>query len=193
MSTSETPAPKRIKGLLGLCGWKAVDTLPRRNKCILCIAPHTSNWDFIVGQLYYHSLGRKAGFLMKKEWFWGPLGYFFRKLGGIPVHRGRKTSMTETITKQAIAADYFCLGITPEGTRKLTSTWKHGFYYIAQGANIPIQCYAIDFSQKLIIGTLELLPTGDIEADLCKIMEYYKPIKGKHPEKFMIEDIAPHN
>ena len=53
-----------------MAGWKlgpvdGVD-LP---KCIVCVAPHTSNWDFIVGKLFYTSIGCNAGFLIKKEWF----------------------------------------------------------------------------------------------------------------------------
>ena len=49
-----------------MAGWKlgpvdGVD-LP---KCIVCVAPHTSNWDFIVGKLFYTSIGCNAGFLIK--------------------------------------------------------------------------------------------------------------------------------
>ena len=61
------------KAILRMAGWKlgpvdGVD-LP---KCIVCVAPHTSNWDFIVGKLFYTSIGCNAGFLIKKEWFFFP-------------------------------------------------------------------------------------------------------------------------
>lgn len=171
-----------------IMGWTATDTLPLRDKCILCIAPHTSNWDFIIGQLYYRAIGRRAGFLMKKEWFVGPLGWFFRRMGGIPVARQKNSSMTDSIATQALGAERFALAITPEGTRKRVATWKHGFYYIALKANMPIQCYAIDFAKKHITGTLELMPSGDIEADLHVIMDYYRNVKGRHPENFAIEE-----
>ncbi len=62
--------------------------LPRS---VICVAPHTSNWDFVLGKLAYASVGRKAGFLMKESWFFFPLGYFFRAMGGIPVPRKGKT------------------------------------------------------------------------------------------------------
>lgn len=169
-------------------GWTAEDTLPRRDKCILCVAPHTSNWDFIIGQLYYRSIGRHAGFLMKKEWFRGPLKWIFRSMGGIPVERSRKTSMTEAIAAAAREADTFSLAITPEGTRKRVSTWKHGFYYIALQAGIPIQCYAIDFKRKHITGTLEIIPSGNAEEDLRRVMDYYRSVQGKHPELFTVEE-----
>lgn len=172
-----------------LMGWTAEDTLPHRDKCIICIAPHTSNWDFIIGQLYYRSINRRANFLMKKEWFVGPLGWMFRKIGGIPVYRDKHNSLTDSIAEEARQASTFALAITPEGTRKLATTWKHGFYYIALKAGIPIQCYAMDFAEKHIIGTLEIMPSGDIASDLHAIMDYYRPIKGKHQERFSIEDI----
>ena len=50
------------KAILRMAGWKlgSVDgvDLP---KCIVCVAPHTSNWDFIVGKLFYTSIGCNAG------------------------------------------------------------------------------------------------------------------------------------
>lgn len=175
--------------LYKVLGWSADDRMPIRRKCIICVAPHTSNWDFIIGQLYYRSTGRTAGFLMKKAWFFWPMGLLFRSLGGIPVQRDRKTSMTDSIAQQAQDADDFRLAITPEGTRKLVTTWKHGFYYIALKAGLPIQCYAIDFAEKRIVATLEIIPTDDAESDLRQIMDYYRPFKGKHPDQFMVENV----
>ena len=86
-------------------GWRTNVTVPHRDKCIICVAPHTSNWDFILGELYYGAIGRKASFLMKKEWFFWPLGYFFRWLGGFPVYRIKKTSMTDMLAELIINTD----------------------------------------------------------------------------------------
>lgn len=33
-------------------GWKTNVTVNHPEKFIICLAPHTSNWDFILGQLY---------------------------------------------------------------------------------------------------------------------------------------------
>lgn len=126
---------------------------------------------------------------MKKEWFFWPLGVLLRKMGGIPVYRQKKSSMTDTIAEQARTSEHFSLAITPEGTRKRVETWKHGFYYIALKAQIPIQCYALDFEHKKIVGKLEIIPTGEAEADLRQIMDYYRPFKGKHPHLFTVEEI----
>ena len=73
-------------------------TVPDYPKAIICVAPHTSNWDFIVGELAIRSVGRKAGFMMKSSWFFFPLGYLLKAIGGIPVVRsGKKSSLVDAI------------------------------------------------------------------------------------------------
>ena len=170
-------------------GWTAEVTVPARDKCLLCVAPHTSNKDFLLGELYIRSIGRKAGFLMKKEWFFWPLGCLLRKIGGIAVERSRHTSLTDQLSETAARADYFNLAVTPEGTRQRVETWKRGFYYIALKAGIPIQLFAIDAQHKRVVCTKELWPSGNIDADMKAIMDYYRPFEGCafHPEKFAIE------
>ena len=170
-------------------GWQVEMTVPYRDKCIICVAPHTSNWDFIIAELYYHSIGRTAGFLMKKEWFFWPMGVLFRRMGGIPVERSRHVSLTDRVAEAAIKAERFELAVTPEGTRSLATKWKRGFYFIALKAGLPIQLYAIDYKNKRIVCTKELVPSGDVEADMRLIMDYYRPYEGKYPGKFAVEDI----
>lgn len=82
-------------------GWKTSVTVNHPEKFIICLAPHTSNWDFILGQLYAGAEGLHTNFLMKKEWFFWPLGPLFRRLGGIPVFRDRHTSMTDNLANTA--------------------------------------------------------------------------------------------
>ena len=75
-------------------GWTKNITEVHPDKFIICLAPHTSNWDFMLGQIYMRAEDMKINFLMKKEWFFWPLGPIFRRMGGIPVWRTKKTSMT---------------------------------------------------------------------------------------------------
>lgn len=171
-------------------GWREVVTEAKPPKCIICVAPHTSNWDFLIGELYYASKGLHSGFLMKKEWFVGPLGWLFRRLGGIPVERSRHTSLTDQLAARASETDRFTLAITPEGTRKLVHQWKRGFYFIALKAQLPILLYGLDYERKQIVCTKTLIPSGDVEADMRIIMEYYRPFRGKHPELFAVEEPA---
>ena len=167
-------------------GWRVNITVPNYRKCIICVAPHTSNWDFILGQLYAHAEGIKTNFLMKKEWFFWPLGILMRKLGGIPVYRNKKQGMTDIAAQKAAEMDTFRLCITPEGTRKPTTEWKRGFYYIALKANLPILLYGLDYERKLVKCTRTFLPTGNVEKDMAEIKTYFKEFTGRHPEKFKI-------
>ena len=98
-------------------------------------------------------------------------------------------SVTTGKTAQAaIDADKFSLCITPEGTRSVTKEWKRGFYYIAQKAQIPILLYGVDYEKKLIKCTKSLVPNGDIDKEMKSVMAYYKDFKGRHPERFAIEE-----
>lgn len=170
-------------------GFKKEVTVEHPDKYIICLAPHTSNWDFFYGQLYNQAEGMSSNYLMKKEWFFWPLGPIFRKTGGIPVYRKKHTSMTSSLAQAAMDSDKFHLTITPEGTRKLNTDWKLGFYFIAQKAGIPILLYGLDYEKKLIRCTRSFMPSGDVEADMKEIKLYYKDFKGKYPEKFSVGNV----
>lgn len=171
-----------------LFGWKALVTVPEPNKSVICIAPHTSNWDFLIGKLYYWSLNRKSSFLMKKSWFFFPLGFFLRAIGGVPVDRTKRTSVTDQIAQKFSENEKFHIAITPEGTRSLVHKWKMGFYYIAVKANVPIQLAYIDYGKKEMGITALFYPTGDEVADLEKIQSFYKDVVAHHPQKFFIPE-----
>ena len=169
-----------------LLGWKIENLQPEVPKCIIAIAPHTSNFDFIIGKLAYASIGRKAQFLMKKEWFFFPLGLIFKAMGGIPVARSKHTSMTDALAAEFANHDRLQIAITPEGTRQRVTEWKKGFYYIALKAGVPIVLVGLDYKQKAAIFLDIFYPTGDMEADMVKIKSYYAGITGKYPEKFTV-------
>ena len=170
-------------------GWTVNVNQSHPNKFIICLAPHTSNWDFALGQLYSRAEGMKINFLMKKEWFFWPLGPIFKRMGGIPVYRQKKMSMTDSMAETAKNVDQFKLCITPEGTRKRVEDWKKGFYFIALKAGIPILLYGADYERKLIQCTKTIIPSGDLEKDMREIKLYFKDFKGKKPENFTIGDI----
>ena len=172
-----------------LLGWKAKVGVPDFKKCIFCAAPHTTNWDLFIGKLFINAVGRKSGFLMKKEWFFFPLGAIFRSMGGIPVERDKRSSMVDQLIEQVKRSDTFHLAITPEGTRSANPNWKKGFYYIAFKAQIPILLAGIDYRTKCITIEKEVFPSGNIEEDMRTIKIYFKRFQGKHPENFTIGDI----
>lgn len=177
--------------LLRMFGWEVDITAPRRDKCVICVAPHTSNWDFILGLAAYKSLGREANFLMKEFWFFFPLKYLLRHLGGIPVPRnGKGGKLTDYIIGEFARRHYMNLAVTPEGTRSRVSKWRTGFLYIAHGAGVPVQLGVIDYERKKVIIKEEILTTGDVDADMRRVKDYYRAFREAAycPEKFTVDD-----
>jgi len=83
--------------------------------------------------------------------------------------------------------DPIALVVTPEGTRARRTEWKSGFYHVAKQAGVPIALGYLDYKKKEAgIGPL-VYPTDDIDADMAKIMAFYKGIHGKYPEDFSVD------
>lgn len=173
--------------ILKWAGWTTDITVPYRKKAVICVAPHTSNWDFIVGLLAYRSLGRKASFLMKKFWFFFPLKYLLKALGGIPVDTESSHSLTTQIINDFNKADRLNLAVTPEGSRSAVEKWRTGFLTIAYNAGVPVQLGVIDFKNKKVIINKEYITTGDFRKDLNDIRKYYSNFKyaALYPDKFI--------
>ncbi len=171
--------------LTKLLGWKVVNTFPVVPKCVLAVAPHTSNWDFVIGKLAYNTMGRQANFLIKAEWFFFPFNIFFSRIGGIPVKRDRNESLTSKLATEFHEREWMHLGITPEGTRKPVKEWKKGFYFIALNANVPILLIGLDYGKKEAKVLEMFYPTGNYKEDIIKIKAYYNDIKAKKPENYI--------
>ncbi|MBQ8674413.1 MAG: lysophospholipid acyltransferase family protein [Bacteroides sp.] len=182
---------KKLYGFIyfRLLGWKAEVTVPNYDKCVVCAAPHTSNWDLFIGKLFYGAVGRKTSFMMKKEWFFFPVGLLFKAVGGIPVDRGRRTSLVDQMVEKFAELKRFHLAITPEGTRKPNPNWKKGFYHIALKAQVPIVLTGIDYEKKTISMTKALMPTGNLEQDMREVKRYFKDFKGKIPKNFALGEV----
>jgi len=165
--------------LLNLFGWKVFFYVPSEvKKYIIAVAPHTSNFDFIIGVLVRGSLGLKASFLGKDSLFKFPWGIIFRKTGGIPVDRSKSSNMVDQIAKLITENDEFILAIAPEGTRKKVEKWRSGFYFIALKAKIPIIFATMDWRNHEVRFLDPFYPTGNFEEDLIMIKNFFKGIKG---------------
>ena len=175
--------------VLKLMGWKVTNIIPEVPKCVIAVAPHTSNFDFIIGKLAYTSIGRTANFLIKKSWFVFPFNIFFNSIGGIPVDRKRNTSVTDTLAAEFKKRDKFQLAITPEGTRKRVKEWKKGFYFISLKANVPIVLVGLDYARKTVSFLDTFYPTGEVEADMAIIQSKFAGIQGKHLDRSTISKV----
>lgn len=189
MNTCTTPSKMNLAGrLLHWFGWKPITSVPFEPKSVICVAPHTSNWDFIIGYLYYKSLGTGVTprFLIKKEWFFFPFNLLFKALGGLPVDRKSGASSVEQAIEMLRSADRLHIAITPEGTRKPRERWKSGFYRIAMEAGVPIQLAKMDY-QKKEVGIFQTIPATnpDVEASVLEIRKHYHSSMAKFPKNFI--------
>ena len=173
------------KFIYKLLGWKCVGGMPDGiTKAVLIIAPHTSNWDFLMGKLYTWIIQLPVSILIKKEAFFWPTAGLLKKAGGIPIDRTKKGNTVGQIAALFQQHDPFYLGVTPEGTRKLRSEWKRGFYFIAMEAKVPLVFSYLDYGKKEAGIGPAFYPTGDYDQDLAKIQEYYKGITARYPNQF---------
>ncbi|MFM9945271.1 MAG: lysophospholipid acyltransferase family protein [Bacteroidia bacterium] len=166
-----------------ILGWRIVGKKPDFKKFVMVVAPHTSNWDFMVGSWARSSLRLNAWYVAKKELFVWPLGYLFRALGGFPVDRKKHTNLVDQIVEIFNSQTEFNITITPEGTRSYSPEWKTGFYQIALKANIPIQMVGFDYKKKLVALAEPFFPSGDLNKDMEMMKSYFRQFKGKYPEK----------
>lgn len=152
-------------------------------KYIVIVAPHTSNWDFVIGIMARSILKVKnVKFIGKSQLFKWPYGFIFRAMGGHPVDRTKHNNLVEAVVDIFNAKEKFAMALAPEGTRKKVNKFKTGFYHIAIKAKIPIYKVGFDFSRKLIIVDKPFHPTGNMDKDMTLIMDFYRSIRGKHPE-----------
>jgi 1-acyl-sn-glycerol-3-phosphate acyltransferase len=116
-------------------------------------------------------------------------------MGGIGIDRrspkeGRKDtgSYIQRMANLFKEQDRLALLVTPEATRSLRTEWKMGFYHVAKKANVPICLGYLDYEHKVAGVGGPIFISGDIDADLRKVMAFYQPIRGKYPEKFSIDE-----
>ena len=164
--------------------WTIDDSqLPPESKLILLGAPHSSIWDFIVAWLFYRSLGGHPRVMIKKEFFFWPLGALLRSVGAIPVDRKTPFGVTRQVIEAMNASEEFSLCIAPEGTRKPVKRWKTGFHTIAKATGVPVYLGYFDWGTKHIGYGPRFECSDDAMADLMAVQQFYKDkgVKGKHP------------
>ena len=156
---------------------------PMPPKCIIIVAPHTSNWDFPLGILVRNitKLGN-AKFLGKSQLFRFPYGFIFRAMGGYPVVRTKDNNLVDAVVEIFNSKNKFSIALAPEGTRSKVKRFKTGFYHIAKKANIPIYMVGFDFTIKKVVIEKPFYPSDDMLADFKYIIEFFALIKGKNPE-----------
>ncbi|MFT6043780.1 MAG: 1-acyl-sn-glycerol-3-phosphate acyltransferase, partial [Porticoccaceae bacterium] len=173
------------KIILKLIRWRVTGVLPEdHKKYVLIVAPHTSNWDFFLFVLTVSVLRLQPSVLIKSTLFIGPLGWFLRYCGAIPVNRSQASSLVDYIAGLYRERDEFVLIITPEGTRSPNPKWKLGFHYVASAAEVPILVVYVD-SRTRTIGIEGLMePSTDVQADLKELKQFFDTKSGLKPNNY---------
>lgn len=159
-------------------GWRIEGAFPTDPKYVLIVAPHTSNWDFVVGVAVAFAVELRASWLGKHSLFKAPFKGFLRWLGGIPVNRSASHGVVESCVGAFQAAPSLLLALAPEGTRKGLSQWKSGFYRIAVAAGVPILPVGFDYREHVIRLMPLFHPSGDLDRDLPLIQALYEQVHG---------------
>ena len=154
-------------------GWTTVGGPAPESKCIILGVPHTSVWDFVVSYLFYTQFDRTAHVMIKKEFFFWPVGVFLRKVGCIPVDRGSAAAMVKGLIEEMEKVDQFHLAIAPEGTRKAVKKWKTGYHTIATETGMSVYLSHMDYRKKEVGYGKKFELSGNAREDTNLIQKAY--------------------
>lgn len=164
--------------ILKIWGWKVVveDDVNNLDRCILIVAPHTHNSEYILGNLAYWKLGKKLKVIIKDQHTKAFYGGIIKSLGGIGIDRSQKNDLVNFVASHFEKED-FSLVITPEGTRSRVEKWRKGFYHMALAAKVPIVFASGDFKSKtMYLGhkiSYEKIVSTPYEELMEEIQNYY--------------------
>ncbi|RMG69021.1 MAG: acyltransferase [Bacteroidetes bacterium] len=180
--------------LLRLSGWKMALPVPEgTDRCVMVAAPHTSNWDFYYTILAFRVMDIPLRFTIKKSWMRFPFNLLIGPLGGLGIDRKPKApgqarpSYVEAMAELFAQHQRLAVVVTPEGTRSPRDEWKTGFYYTALKAGVPIMLGYLNYQQKEAGVGGPIHPSGDLAADMRKIMDFYRDIPGHTPGNFLVD------
>jgi len=163
-----------------IAGWKISGRAPYEvKKAVWVGAPHHSNWDFMICLGARGMLKMNIGFLAKSQLFTWYSGWLFRALGCYPVYRNKSQNLVDAVARMYDQNDSLHIAITPEGTRRDVETLKTGFYHIALKANVPLILIGFDYPRKSLVISEPIFLTGDLEADLRFVYQFYTTIQGR--------------
>lgn len=173
--------------LTRVMGWTIDGGAAPERKCVILGVPHTCIGDFLVSYLFYTGIGHTAHIMIKKEFFFWPVGPMLRKVGCIPVDRSNgATVVRSVISEMEKAKGEFHLCIAPEGTRKLVHKWKTGYHMIARAMNCPVYLGYFDWKTRHISVGPRFEPGENARQDTDRIQALYEEmhLTARHPERF---------
>lgn len=171
------------RNMLRFWGWTLEGQVPKDKKILLIAAPHTSNWDWLIGVGGLLALGIRLTYIAKHSLFVGPLGWIMRATGGVPINRDSAQGAVDEIVNQFETHERLYYLIAPEGTRKEVERWKSGFLRVAYKAHVPVLMVSFDYRSKTILLGPYAELTGDLDEDLARVQNYYARFYGRNSLK----------
>jgi 1-acyl-sn-glycerol-3-phosphate acyltransferase len=171
--------------VLGVAGWRVQGELPPCPRFILIVAPHTSNWDFVIGVLAMFATGLRASWLGKHTLFRFPLAPLLRWLGGEPIDRSTARGTVSTAIEYFRTRPQWVLALTPEGTRRPVTQWKTGFHRIAVGAGVPIVPVSFDYRSRTVGIGPPVQPGPDEAASVAKLGALFRKEMARYPAQYV--------
>lgn len=169
--------------VLQFMGWTFEGEYPPHKKFVAAVAPHTSNWDFVIGMASVFALRLKLSFFGKHSIFIWPFAGLLKKFGGIPIERSRSHGLVAQLAEKFEQSEYLMLAMAPEGTRSKVEQWKSGFLQIANQANVPLLLIYFDFKRK-VVGFGPCYPVSDdLDVEMQKVRDFYANVTAKYPKK----------
>ena len=170
------------KTVLGTLGWKITGEFPPCKKMVIAVAPHTSNWDFVIGLAVVFCLRLKISFMGKHSIFIPPFDRLLRRWGGIPIERSKSHGVVEQLSDAMKNSEKMILAVAPEGTRSRIDNWKTGFLHIAHKAEVPVMLVALDYQKKEIQLGHQIYVNRGVEDSLQEVYRFYSAVPAKYPE-----------
>jgi 1-acyl-sn-glycerol-3-phosphate acyltransferase len=170
------------RSMLGLLGWNITGEFPADKKCVICIAPHTSNWDFFIGMFTLLALDVKLNWGGKHQIFIWPIKPLLLGLGGIAINRNQAGGFVGQIVNEFDKSESMVFALAPEGTRNYVPKWKNGFLRIAQEANVPVYLVSWDYGNKeMHFG--HGIKVNNLDESMNFVREYYQKVVAKYPDQ----------
>jgi len=167
------------RALLRLLRFRVVGEMPNLPKFVVAVAPHTSNWDFVIGAAAMFALDLDLAFIGKHTLFRGPFAPILRGMGGIPVDRSKPHGLVDDAVAAFSRTERRVLALAPQGTRSPVPHFRTGFLHIARGAHVPILLAALDYGAKCVRLGPTFTPGPDVEADRAWIEAHFAAVRGK--------------
>jgi len=165
--------------------WQLAGTFPDEPKFVLLIAPHTSNWDFVVAASAKVSLGINGTWIGKNSLFRWPLGRLMRYLGGIPVDRNSPHGVVRQIVDTFASREKMVFALTPEGTRRRVEHWRSGYWHVAHDARVPIVPVGLDYAMRIVFIGPALSTSESLEDDERRLRAFFAGVKPRWPENYV--------